>query len=118
MKRYLFICQHNFSRSKYSAKFFQTYLKGVKKSGKVYSAGLGFISHFLGKRVNKKMVKKMDRVFVMERYMKDYLIKNFSVDKKKIVVLNIKDVYGFLRKKPIGNLDKILRKFNWKKYLC
>ena len=117
MKKYLFVCKHNFTRSRYGAEFFRQYLKRAKKQGKVYSAGLLFLLFFFGRRVNRKMLEKMDRIFVMEKYMKDYLIKNFQVDERKIVVLNIKDVYGFLREKPIDDLTKIFEKIDWKKYL-
>ena len=47
MKNYLFICQHNFIRSRYGAEFFRGFLKGKKREGKVYSAGLGLIAMIL-----------------------------------------------------------------------
>jgi len=117
MKNYLFVCQHNFTRSKYGAEFFRGYLKGKKKQGKVYSAGLGGISIFVGRKVNKKLLKKMDWVFVMEKYMKDYLVRKFGLDKNKIVVLNIEDNYGFLRRKTVDDLDTVFEKIDWKKFL-
>lgn len=117
MKKYLFICQHNFTRSKYSAEFFRGFLKGRKIEGKIYSAGLGIISIFLGRRINQKLIKKIDWFFVMEDYMKSYLIKKFNIDKKKIVVLNIKDIYGFFRRKTISDLSKLLEKKNLGRYL-
>lgn len=116
-KNYLFICQHNFTRSKYGAEFFRGYLKALNKNGKVYSAGLGFISNFIGKRVNRKILKKSDKIFVMENYMKNYLMEKFSVEKNKIIVLNIEDVYGFMRRKSLGELDKVFNKINWEKFL-
>ncbi len=117
LKKYLFICQHNFTRSRYGAEFFRGYLKGKKREGRVYSAGLGWISFFLGKRVNKKLLKKVDWIFVMEKYMKDYLIGKFKLDEDKIVVLNIDDFYGFLRRKTVDDLDKILEKIKWNNFL-
>lgn len=49
--------------------------------------------------------------------MRDYLIEHFGVERKKIIVLNIPDKYGFLRLKNIEDLDKRLERFQWKKYL-
>jgi protein-tyrosine-phosphatase len=60
MKKYLFICQHNFTRSRYTEEFFRGFLKGKKKEGKVYSAGLGFSSIFLGRRLNRRLYERSD----------------------------------------------------------
>jgi protein-tyrosine-phosphatase len=117
MKKYLFICQHNFIRSRYGAEFFRGFLKGENKEGKVYSAGLGIISIFLGRRVSKKLLIKMDWIFVMENYMKEELIRKFKIDEKKIVVLNIKDIYGPGKSKDVDELDKLLESKNFGKYL-
>ena len=117
MKHYLFVCKHNFTRSKYCAVFFKGYLKGKGIRAKVFSAGTSFSSYFLGKRLNKKFVKKFDLFFVMECWMKEEIIKKFGVCSNKIVILGIKDIYGFLRKKSIDDLDKLLGSFNWEKYL-
>jgi len=117
MKKYLFICQHNFIRSRYGAEFFRGFLKGENKEGKVYSAGLGFISIFFGRRVNKRLLHKMNWIFVMEKYMKDYLICKFEIDEKKIVILNIKDIYWPGNSKDVDDLDKLLENKNFGKYL-
>lgn len=114
---YLFVCKHNFTRSKYCAEFFRGFLKEKKNPSNVYSAGISFSSLILGRRINKKRLKRMDLIFVMEKYMKDYLIKYFDVKNEKIIVLNIPDNYGFLRLKNIDDLDKRLERFLWEKYL-
>lgn len=116
-RKYLFICQHNFTRSKYCAEFLSGFLDGRNISAQIDSAGLGIASYFLGKRINSKLLKDADIVFVMENYMKDYLLSQFNFDRKKIVVLNIKDDYGFLKRESINELDKLLRRIKWKKYL-
>jgi protein-tyrosine-phosphatase len=117
MKKYLFICQHNFIRSRYGAEFFRGILKGEKIEGKVYSAGLGVISILFGRRVNKKLLEKVDWIFVMERYMKEELIRKFKTDGRKIVVLNIKDIYGPGKSKDVDELDKLLENKNFMKYV-
>ncbi len=117
MKKYLFICQHNFIRSRYGAEFFRGFLKGKRKEGKVYSAGMGIISIFLGKRVSRRLLNRMDWIFVMEDYMKEQLIRKFGVDSKKIVVLNIKDIYGIFKSKNVDDLDKIFETKDFGKYL-
>jgi protein-tyrosine-phosphatase len=117
MKNYLFICQHNFIRSRYGAEFLRGFLKGEKTEGKVYSAGLGFISIFFGRRVSKRLLHKMDWIFVMEKYMKEELIRKFKFEDKKIVVLNIKDIYGPGKSKDVDDLDKLLESKNFEKYM-
>jgi predicted protein tyrosine phosphatase len=117
MKKYLFVCQHNFTRSKFGAEFFRGYLKGKGIKSKVKSAGIGPSSYILGRRINKRILKNKDWIFVREVWMKKYLVKNFKIDKNKIVVLNIEDKYGFLRKKNIDELDKKFKKIDWSKYL-
>ncbi len=116
-RKYLFVCQHNFTRSRYGAEFLSGFLDGRGISAQIDSAGLGIASYFLGKRINHKFLKDVDIVFVMENYMKDYLECRFCFDKSKIVVLNIKDDYGFLKRKSIKELDKLLRRVKWQKYL-
>jgi predicted protein tyrosine phosphatase len=117
MKKYLFICQHNFIRSKYGAEFFRGILKGENKEGKVYSAGLGFISIFLGRRVSKRILHRVDWIFVMEKYMKDELIRKYKIDGKNIIVLNIKDIYGPGKSKDVDDLDKLLENKDFIKYI-
>lgn len=116
-RKYLFVCQHNFTRSKYGAEFLSGFFKGKKIYAKIDSAGIGISSYFLGKRISKKILKNVNIVFVMEGYMKTYIIDKFCFDKSKIIVLNIKDDYGFLKRKSIKELNKILMKINWEKYL-
>jgi len=117
MKNYLFVCRHNFTRSKFITEFFRGFLEGKKIEARVYSAGIGFVSSFFGKRVNKRFLKKMSLIFVMEGYMKEQLIQKFELDKQKIIVLRIKDEYGFLKKKNIDDLDKIFERIKWEKWL-
>jgi predicted protein tyrosine phosphatase len=117
MKNYLFICQHNFTRSIYGAEFFRGFLEGKKIQAKVDSAGIGLISFFLGKRVNKKILRNQYKIFVMEDYMKDYLVRKFNLDSTRIVVLDIYDDYGLFKKKDLNKLDKLFRKIKWENYL-
>jgi len=117
MKKYIFICQHNFIRSRYGAEFFRGFLKGENKEGKVYSAGLGLVSILFGRRVNRRLLHKMDWIFVMEKYMKDELLNKFKIDEKKIVVLNIKDIYGPGKSKDVDDFDKLLENKNFGKYV-
>ena len=53
----------------------------------------------------------------MEPYMKDELIRKFKTDEKKIVVLNIKDIYGPGKSKDVDDLDKLLENKNFCRYL-
>jgi len=116
-KKYLFVCEHNFTRSRHGAEFFEGYLDGKGINARVDSAGIDFISFFIGKRVNKRILRNVDRIFVMEEYMKKYIINKSGFDGRKIVVLGIKDIYGMFGKKNIEKLDEIFKKIDWKKYL-
>lgn len=118
-RKYLFVCKHNFARSKYGEKFLRKYLKENNIEGRVFSAGVGWSSILLGRRVSRKILNGVFRIFVMEDYMKDWIVEKFGVDKRKIVVLNIPDDYGvlFLKKYKLEDLEKIMKKVNWKKYI-
>ncbi len=116
-KRYLFLCKHNFTRSRYAEDFLRGYLDAKNVKAIISSAGVGWLSVFLGRRINKNILKNVDVVFVMEKYMKNYLVKNFEFARKKIIVMNIKDEYGFLRRKSYLALEKRFEKFDWKKYI-
>lgn len=109
-RSYLFVCKYNFIRSKFAEDFFKVYLREKGISANVSSAGLSFFSIFLGKRINKKMLKNFDVVFVMEKYMKDCLVKKFGLEKDKIIVLNVKN-------KSFKKLPKKFEKIDWKKYV-
>lgn len=115
--RYLFVCQHNFTRSKHGAEFFEGYLKGKNLNGVVDSAGIGLISFLIGKRINKEFIKKFDLIFVMEKYMKDFIMEKFNIKPENIVVLGIADVYGFMRRKSVSDLDRVFEGVDWEKYL-
>jgi ribosomal protein S24E len=49
--------------------------------------------------------------------MKKELIRKFKTDDKKIVVLNIKDIYGPGKSKDVDDLDKLLENKNFVKYI-
>ena len=118
-KKYLFVCRHNFTRSRYGAEYFLGFLKARGIDARVISAGVGWTSIFFGHRVTKKRLRGVDKIFVMEKYMKDWIFKRFDFDKKNIIVLNIPDeygIFGFMRY-TIEDLNKRFGKVNWKRYI-
>lgn len=58
----------------------------------------------------------MDWIFVMEKYMKDEIIKKFKTNGKNIIVLNIRDIYGPGKSKDVDDMDKLLENKNFMKY--
>lgn len=119
MKKYLFVCRHNHKRSRYGEEVFSNFLNNNRLTGEVASAGIGWTAFFFGRKIKKKMLKDITKIFVMEEYMKDYIVDKFGVSPDKIVVLNIPDDYGFtfLKKYSIDDLKKRLERINWKKYI-
>ncbi|MDA3836494.1 MAG: hypothetical protein PF542_02625 [Nanoarchaeota archaeon] len=116
-KKYIFVCQHNFTRSRFGAEFMRGYLKGLGRKATVISRGVGVSSAFLGRRISRKDLNGVTCVFVMEEYMKKDIVDKFDFDSKKVVVLNIPDDYAFFKKKKIVELDRIFQKMEWEKYL-
>jgi predicted protein tyrosine phosphatase len=111
------VCRHNFTRSRFGAEFLRGYLNAKKIKADVISRGVGWSSNFIGKRIKKEDLKGMTRIFVMEDYMKDWIVDTFGFDAKKIIVFNIPDDYGFWKKLKVRELDKLFQKIDWKKYL-
>jgi predicted protein tyrosine phosphatase len=116
-RRYIFVCRHNFTRSRFGAEFLRGYLNSKKREFEVISRGVGWTSIFLGKKLSKEDLIGVRKIFVMEGYMKDWILKRFGGNPDKIVVLNIPDKYGFLKKRKVVDLDRIFQNFDWEKYL-
>ena len=90
MRKYLFVCWQNQTRSPYVSRYFDNLLKRMGTQGWVASAGLAESSN---KKVTKEMCNLVDMIFVMEEWMKDELVRKYQVDECKVVNLDILDVY-------------------------
>jgi predicted protein tyrosine phosphatase len=117
MKKYLFICKNNLTRSKFGAEFLRGYLLAKGINAEVFSRGILFISYLFGRKLRAKDLVGINKIFVMEDYMKEYILKKYKVDNKKIIILEIKDLYGSPFKKSVKELDKHFEKINWDRYL-
>lgn len=91
MKKYLFLCNLNLNRSKYIEGYLKRLLKSQQKEGIIRSAGA---DPKCVNSVNQETLEWADYIFVLNE--KPYaLIKNrLEVDKKKIVNLDIPDIYA------------------------
>lgn len=90
MKNYLFICMSNRNRSVIAEHYFRELLAEKRKEGVVVSAGVT-----LGSRnpVTQEMIDRADKVFVMEESLYEELSLKLNIDRKKVVNLDIQDVY-------------------------
>ncbi len=90
MKNYLFICMSNRNRSVIAEHYFRNLLTEKNEEGVVVSAGVT-----LGSRnpVTQEMIDRADKVFVMEEALYEEMSLKLSVDRKKVVNLDIQDVY-------------------------
>ena len=82
----LFVYKENIQRSPNAEDLF----KGSKKHDVRYAG----TSYFAVKRINKKDIKWVDKIFVMEQYHQKYIEEKYPLSKEKeIIVLNIPDIY-------------------------
>ncbi len=99
---FLFVCRANLQRSPTAEQLFKNSKHNAKSPG---------ISPLADTQLTEKAVKWADIIFVMEKYMKDFIFRNFEVKNKKIIVLNIPDIYVRNDLKLIKKLKKKLKKY-------
>lgn len=96
----LFVCSANVSRSRTAEELFMN-----KEELEVKSAGTRWTAR---KKVSEEIINWADKIFVMEQHHKDHIIKKKPEAEKKIIVLDIPDIYG--RNDPLlieALLDKL-----------
>jgi len=84
-KRVLFVCTGNMDRSPTA----ESLLSG-KASFEVRSAGTWIYAR---KRVSRSLIEWADLIFVMEGYHKDVILSICSEAERKVIVLDIPDIY-------------------------
>ena len=92
---YLFVCTLNEHRSPTAENVFKEILKERNIKGNVKSAG---IDPDARNKLTSKLVRWADKIYVMEQYHRELIIKIDPNSKNKIRVLNINDFY--LRNDP------------------
>ena len=90
MKRYLFVCGQNKQRSPVVAAYFSDLLKEKNIEAIVTSAGLMSSSPTI---LTKEMADSADIIFAMEETIKKEIVENYAQSPKKVVNLDILDVY-------------------------
>jgi predicted protein tyrosine phosphatase len=89
-RRYLFVCAANRNRSPTAADVARTLATQSGLHIEVSSAG---ISPFSEQPLTKEMADRADLIFVMEDYMARVLEATYGQDPRKIVCLDIPDLY-------------------------
>ena len=87
---YLFICSANLNRSIAAEKICRELTNKSNRKTKSESAGVHALAN---RKVNKIMADKADKIFVMEDYMKQKLIKELNQPAEKIISFDIPDIY-------------------------
>ncbi|MBI2670670.1 protein tyrosine phosphatase [Candidatus Woesearchaeota archaeon] len=88
---YLFVCTYNVNRSVVAAEAFKELLKKHGINGQVKHAG---VSELAKNRISKELIEWADKIFVMENFHKDFILKIAPEARNKIEVLGIEDLYG------------------------
>jgi len=104
----LFVCLAGRNRSVLAAKVY-SYLAN-KKGKKVKTLAAGICADPDRIQVNEELIKKADKIFVMEKYIKDVLKDSYKVSEDKIIVLDIEDIYNIENGKDRIELMKVLEK--------
>jgi predicted protein tyrosine phosphatase len=89
-RHYLFVCAANINRSPTAADVFGKMAAENGAEVEVSSAG---ISPLCARPVTKAMADQADLILVMEEYMAQELETNYGQDSRKIVCLDIPDIY-------------------------
>jgi len=89
-KHYLFVCAINQNRSITAEHICNQLARATNKDIECESAG---IHPTAVKRVTKEMADRADIIFVMEDHMREILETEFHQPSKKIVCLDIPDIY-------------------------
>ena len=90
-KKILFVCRANVSRSVTAETVFSQLAEVSKLELEVKSAGINAADS--GTQISKELTDSCDKIYVMEEYMKDFLIHNYKTNPNKIINLNIEDIY-------------------------
>lgn len=99
MKNLLFIC----SRNKWRSRTAET----IHKKSRVFNVRSAGTENSARIKVNSNLVSWADIIFVMETHHKEKLILNFpnETSTKKIIVLEIPDIYGYMDKELIEEIE-------------
>ena len=107
MKNILFICTLNLQRSPTAERVYQELIKEKGLNQNVKSAG---IDRDAVKVVTEDLISWADKIYVMENWHKEFIIKLDPFSKHKIKVLDISDSYFRDDERLIKILEEKLRK--------
>src|SRR3989338_11704126 len=99
----LFVCAFALQRSPTAAEVYSKLCREKNVEANVKSAGISSIAIH---RIDRELIQWADKIYVMEKVQKDFIVEMDKTAEKKIEVLNIHDSY--LRESP--DLIKILQK--------
>lgn len=107
-KRYLFICSANRNRSKAAEEICRQLAARKNTCVECFSAGVDSLATV---RVTKKMANKADLIFVMEEYMGELLQFHLAQDPKKLICLDIPDIYSRFDPKLEAMINRKLKRY-------
>ena len=103
MKKLLFVCTANMHRSPTAESIFRN-VPGVETK----SAGTDENSEV---PLNRQLLEWADFVFVMEEKHREHIEKTFHKVNKRIIVLNIPDVYNYMGEDLVKELKQKMHQF-------
>ena len=107
MENILFVCTLNLQRSPTAERVYQELIKRKGLSQNVKSAG---IDSDAVKVISKDLIKWADKIYVMERWHKEFIVELDPSSEHKIKVLDIPDSYFRDEERLIKILEEKLNK--------
>lgn len=89
-RTYLFVCMANMQRSPTAEDVARRLAKAKGLPVIAKSAG---VSPLAERPINKKLAREADLIFVMEEYMKNFIIQSYDIEPGRIINLGIPDIY-------------------------
>jgi len=90
MEKYLFLCKAGMTRSPFCAHWFKEEARRANKDIETDYAG---IHKYSPHRITSEQIIKVQLVFAMEEDYRRQLIEEFSTEPKKVINLDIQDIY-------------------------
>jgi len=108
---YLFVCMANMQRSPTAEEIARGLAKANGLPVITKSAG---VSPLAERPITKELAREADLIFVMEEYMKNFIIQSYDIEPGRIVNLGIPDIYERGEHQLVKILTESLKPFLYK----